>query len=116
MIFESIHGKINPKVKLCTVNLVPVGCLMWQYILNYRKYLKVNEIAKMECALSHPQVPVAWTKNNERLYQSQKHNLIVDKNQHILEISNVSSDDYGFYKCLALSNPDVVTSANGNYI
>lgn len=67
----------------------------------------------LECELTHPDVAVFWFKNNERIYPSNTHQIVMDGYAHRLQIESIGKLDSAKFKCQAVSNPGVTTVCTG---
>uniref|UniRef100_H2YLF7 Uncharacterized protein n=1 Tax=Ciona savignyi TaxID=51511 RepID=H2YLF7_CIOSA len=96
-----------------SVELKPIAGLEFVSTLKKQK-VKKGVSVKLECELSHPDVPVLWFKNKERIYESNACQMIVNGTKHSLEI--VSLEDKVTVKCQAVPNPDVITTCTGMHV
>lgn len=77
--------------------------------------IQVDETVTLQCELSHPNIPVTWFKQLEKIYQSAKYQISVDDHVHKLTIEGLQKDDQCQFSCHTRPNPDVTTKCKGMY-
>ncbi|XP_019626722.1 PREDICTED: obscurin-like [Branchiostoma belcheri] len=64
-----------------------------QYAIEY------DDQAQFSCRMSHPDAEVTWYKNDQKLENSEKYEILLDGHNHYLVIRDIRMDDDTSYSC-----------------